>query len=115
MGRLVAQLRALLPDRELGDELEEPLAEAAKSWPGGNVEIFVRAVAERLGTGELGALCLPDLALACGCAEGDPAALAGFEKLCGPVIERAIAAARVPDADRADIGQIGRRRLLTAP
>jgi RNA polymerase sigma-70 factor (ECF subfamily) len=115
VGRLVAQLRELLPDRELGDELEEPLAEAAKTWPDGDAGVFVRAVADRLGTGELGALCLADLALACGCAEGDPAALAAFEKLCGPVIERAIAAARVPEADRADIGQIVRRRLLTAP
>lgn len=104
-----------MPDRELGDELEAPLAEAARSWPDGDVEIFVRAIAERLGTGELGALCLPDLALACGCAAGTPAALAAFERLCGPVIERAIAAARVPDAERADVAQIVRRRLLTAP
>ncbi|MDB4959590.1 MAG: putative DNA-binding regulatory protein [Myxococcales bacterium] len=119
MGRLVALLRTFQPVRALGDELEPRLAEAI--WPGVEVasDVIVRAIADRLGDGDaakaLDALFLTDLALACGCADGDPVALAAFDAHCGPVIERAIAAARVPAADRADVGQIVRRRLLTAP
>jgi RNA polymerase sigma-70 factor (ECF subfamily) len=121
VGRFVVALRSLLPDREVPDELETRFGEAAAAWPGVCLEPerFARALVQRVGAGAvaeaIGALRVTDLYLACGCAEGDPAALAAFESHCGPAIERAVTAARVPPADRADVGQIVRRRLLVAP
>jgi RNA polymerase sigma-70 factor (ECF subfamily) len=56
-----------------------------------------------------------DLYLACGCAAGDPVALAGFERHCGPTIARAIASTGAPPAERDDLGQIIRQRLLVEP
>ena len=123
--RLVDIARAALPDRELADGLEVLLAEhvarAAAAWPALAVapEHFVRAIALRLGPDaperSLEALHTDDLYLACGCAAGDPAALAGFEDACAAVIARAVASTGVSPADRADLGQIIRQRLLVAP
>jgi RNA polymerase sigma-70 factor (ECF subfamily) len=117
---LVDALRALLPDRELPADIEARLSAAAATWPGVSVEpeIFACAIAERLGPGEvaaaLAALHLDELYLACACAAGLPAALDAFESLCGPVIASAIARTGVPAADRGDVSQIVRRRLLVA-
>jgi len=123
--RLVDIARAALPDRELPDELEPRLAErvarAALAWPAVTVdtERFVHAIARRLAPDaperSLEALHSDDLYLACGCAAGDPAALAGFEAACAAVIARAVASTGVSPADRADLGQIIRQRLLVAP
>lgn len=111
---------------ELPDELEPLLvaivARAAAAWPSVQIETerFVCAIAERLppdlpAAGGLEALHTDDLYLACGCAAGDPAALAGFEAHYGAVIERSILAIGVPSNDRADFGQIVRERLLVSP
>lgn len=56
-----------------------------------------------------------DLWLALGCTRGAPAAIAAFEELCGPAIRRAAAASGATDAERDDIAQIIRQRLLVAP
>lgn len=122
---LVDVLRSVSPECEIPDELEPLLAarvaRAAGMWP--NIalptEQFVRAIAERLSrgapVGSLEAMHTDDLYLACGCVAGEPAALAGFEELCGGALAAAIASAGVSPSDRADLAQIVRQRLLVAP
>lgn len=123
MGELVAIARTVLGDRELFDDIEarfaECIATATSAWPAFHVarERYVRALAERLATDvpaerALAALHAADLYLACGCVDGDPAALAAFELHCGPVIERAVATTGASGAERADLGQVVRQRLL---
>jgi RNA polymerase sigma-70 factor (ECF subfamily) len=109
-----------VPD-ELGPLLAERIARARAAWPNARVdeEPFVRAIGQRLATDapvrSLEAMQTDDLYLACGCAAGDRGALAGFEQCCGAVIARAIASTGVAAADRADLGQVVRQRLLVAP
>ncbi|HEY0190618.1 MAG TPA: sigma-70 family RNA polymerase sigma factor [Kofleriaceae bacterium] len=108
------------------------VAEAEAAWPGFTVgrARFAAAIAERLGDaspgappetlaralpGALAAMHVTDLYLACGCADGDPAALAAFEASVGPMIDRAMIASGVAAAERADLGQVVRQRLLVAP
>lgn len=123
--RLAEILRSAIPERVLPDELGPLLAEciarATRTWPDVTVteDRFICAIAERLTADaparSLGAMHTDDLYLACGCAAGDPGALAGFEKRCGTAIARAIAATGVSRSERADLGQIVRQRLLVAP
>jgi RNA polymerase sigma-70 factor (ECF subfamily) len=125
-GRLVDIVRSALSGRELPDELEPLLAErvahARAAWPGVIVEVdrLMQAIARRLDPDRppadaLAAMQTDDLYLACGCAAGDAAAIAGFEQHCGAIIDRTIASSGVPPAERADLGQIVRQRLLVAP
>jgi RNA polymerase sigma-70 factor (ECF subfamily) len=125
MGRLVEVMRSVDPQRELCDEVEPQVAalvaRAVAAWPGVHVdaERFVRAIAERLpadlpGVAALEGLQTDDLYLACGCAVGDPGALAGFEAHYGPMITRAVATIGASAADCADLGQIIRERLLVS-
>jgi RNA polymerase sigma-70 factor (ECF subfamily) len=123
--RLVDLVRSVAPDLEVSDDLEPRLAEritrATAAWPHVTIddEQFVRAIAKRLAADaparSLDAMHTDDLYLGCGCAAGDPGALAGFEERCGPVIARAIATTRASASDRADLGQVVRQRLLVAP
>jgi RNA polymerase sigma-70 factor (ECF subfamily) len=124
--RLVDVVRSALPGRDIPDELEPLLAartaRARAAWPGVAVEAnrLIQAIAHRLDAEQspadaLAALQTDDLYLACGCAAGDPAAIAGFEQHCGAVIDRAIVSSGVDPAERADLGQIVRQRLLVAP
>lgn len=125
MSRLIDLVRTGDPEREISDDVESLLAErvahAAAAWPGVNVhpKVFLRAIAERLhgdnSTRAIGAMHTDDLYLACGCAAGDPIALAGFESSCGATIARAIAASGAAVPDRADLGQVVRQRLLVTP
>ena len=125
MRRLVEILRSATPEHEIADELgpllAERIARATEAWPDVTVaeDRFVRAIAERLAGDAparvLDAMQTDDLYLACGCAAGDPAALAGFEQRCGAAIARAIAAAGASRSERADLGQVVRQRLLIAP
>jgi RNA polymerase sigma-70 factor (ECF subfamily) len=98
----------------------ERIARAIAAWPSVTVdeEQFVRAIAERLASDaparSLDAMQTDDLYLACGCAAGDPGALAGFEERCSFVIARAIAATGASVSVRADLGQVVRQRLLVA-
>jgi RNA polymerase sigma-70 factor (ECF subfamily) len=123
--RLVEIVRSVTPERAISDDLEPLLADrvarAIAAWPKLNVpeRQFVRAIAERLDgdapARSLGAMQTDDLYLACGCAVGDPGAIAGFEERYGAVIARAIASTGVSPAERADLGQVVRQRLLVAP
>jgi len=124
--RLVAIGRASLAGRDVPDELEAVLAErvarAAAAWPGVGLpgERFVQAIAERLPAdvpvaGALEALHTDDLYLACGCAEGNREALAGFELHCGAAIVRAITATGASRSEAEDLGQVIRQRLLVPP
>ncbi|HEU0033923.1 MAG TPA: hypothetical protein VFQ53_25015 [Kofleriaceae bacterium] len=94
------------------------LADARAAWPGIAVddETFVRAITERLADEDstLHTLHTTDLYLALACAQGDPAALAAFDAHCGPTIDRAVAATGASPAERADLGQVIRARLLVA-
>lgn len=118
-------VRSVIAACGLPDELEPLLtarvARATELWPGIALapDPLVRAIAERLSrdapAASLEAMHTDDLYLACGCAAGDPAALAGFEDRCGTALAAAIASAGVPAADRADVAQIVRQRLLVAP
>src|SRR4051812_21917956 len=92
--------------------LDEQIAAARAAWPTFAVpaERFAEAIAARPGE-----LHLADLYLACGCASGDPAALAAFEQHCGPAIERALIASGATPVERADLGQVIRQRLLVEP
>lgn len=122
---LVDIVRSVSPACEIPDELEPLLAarvaRAAALWPdlALSEEEFVRAIAERLSPDapvrSLEAMHTDDLYFACGCVAGAPAALAGFEDLCGTALATAIASAGVSPADRADLAQIVRQRLLVAP
>lgn len=119
-------VRSVAPTCEISDELEpllaDRLARAAAAWPSAMVDPgrFVRAIAERLvadrpAVRSVEAMQTDDLYLACGCADGDPAALAAFEARCGVAIARAIAASGASRAERDDLGQVVRQRLLVAP
>ncbi len=119
---LVELARRIAP--AIGDELEPVfaarVAEAEAAWPELAVDRgrFVAAIAERLGDEPargLAELRAADLYLACGCADGDPRALAAFERHAGAMIDRALIASGVSDAERADLGQVVRQRLLVAP
>jgi RNA polymerase sigma-70 factor (ECF subfamily) len=57
---------------------------------------------------------MDDVALARGCAEGDRDAIAAFDRDLTPVIERAVDAVGATAAERADVCQIVRARLLVA-
>lgn len=117
--------RAGVAERRIPDELEPQLAErvarAAAVWPHVTVgeQVFVRAIALRLDDDApvraLGAMHTDDLYLVCGCAAGDLGALAGFDAHCGSTITRAIATTVTSRAERADLEQIVRQRLLVAP
>lgn len=119
-------LRATAPERAwpdaLAPALRQRVVEAAAAWPGLALALddFVRMLATRLASDQpveqtLAALDLPDLYLACACAAGDPRALAAFEERCGRAIALAIASSGATPAERADLGQVVRQRLLVAP
>jgi RNA polymerase sigma-70 factor (ECF subfamily) len=119
-------MRSVTSEYEIPDDLDPLLAEriarATAAWPSVTVdaERFVRAIAARLAGDvpairALEAMQTDDLYLACGCAGGNPAALAGFEQHCGAVIERAVASTGASADERADLGQVVRQRLLVAP
>lgn len=100
-----------------GIEVESVRARAAVAWPRIQVNParFAQAIEDRLGGSPLAAMHTDDLYLACGCAAGDPGALAGFEQRCAGAITRAIATSGVACTERADLEQIVRQRLLVAP
>jgi RNA polymerase sigma-70 factor (ECF subfamily) len=122
---LLDVVHSVIAECGLSDELERlfaaRVARATELWPGIALapDQLVRAIAERLSRDatvhSLEAMHTDDLYVACGCTAGDPAALAAFEDRCGAALAAAIASAGVPAADRADVAQIVRQRLLVAP
>jgi RNA polymerase sigma-70 factor (ECF subfamily) len=96
------------------DPVAEAIASARAAWPG--VEVApARFRAFLAGRGEPAALHLADLYLACACADGDPAAIAAFDRTHQAMIDRAVAATGATRAERADVAQTVRQRLLVAP
>jgi RNA polymerase sigma-70 factor (ECF subfamily) len=88
------------------------LDDARAAWPAlaVPVEVFAAAVAARPDASHLA-----DLYLAIACAEHAPGAVAVFEQHCGPAIDRALASSGATLAERADLGQVVRQRLLVEP
>jgi RNA polymerase sigma-70 factor (ECF subfamily) len=117
--------RAAGPEGALPDGLDglvaERVARAIAAWPTVSVDeqLFVTAIVKRLSADSpvrsLHAMQTDDLYLATACAAGDPGALRAFETSYGPAIARTIASTSTPTAERADVGQIVRVRLLVAP
>lgn len=105
-----------VPD-ELEPLLAAAFAQARAAWPGVAVtaERFASAVARRLTDGTavaLAALRTDDVYLAAACVDRDPAALVAFDRMCVPVIDRAVGAAGATPAETADLRQVVRQRLL---
>ena len=76
--------------------MKNSLAQARAKWPAFEVPhaIFERYVIARAPSPEdFMALRLDDLYLACGCAEGDPQALAAFRDTLGPALRHAVSKA----------------------
>jgi RNA polymerase sigma-70 factor, ECF subfamily len=125
MSRFVDIVLSVIPDcpipRSLEPHLAACVAGARTAWPTVKVdgEPFVRAIAKRLAPDSvarsLDAMWTQDLYLATGCAVGAPGAVDAFEAHCGPVIALAIASTCSSSAERADLGQIVRQRLLVNP
>jgi RNA polymerase sigma-70 factor (ECF subfamily) len=125
MSRFIKIVLSVMPDCEVPPNLEPQfaacVARAVTAWPTVHVdsEQFVRAIANRLAADSvvrsLGAMWTDDLYLATGCATGAPGAVDAFEARYGPVIARAIASTCSLSAERADLGQIVRQRLLIKP
>jgi RNA polymerase sigma-70 factor, ECF subfamily len=122
---LAAELRAVRPGRvdveALAPALEEVLAAAAAAWPGVVVPRgrFLGFLVDRLPAGPeaaaaLAGLCVGDLYLACGCADGEPRALAAFDRQFLGVVERAVIGRGASAAESADLQQVVRERLLMA-
>jgi RNA polymerase sigma-70 factor (ECF subfamily) len=117
---LVDMLRAAgcdAPD-ELEDALAARLAQARAAWPGVELatERYLAALAEPMRTGlTLDELATDDVYLARACAEGIPAAVAAFDRQCGATVDRAVATSGATPAERADLAQVVRARLLVAP
>jgi RNA polymerase sigma-70 factor (ECF subfamily) len=90
--------------------VDKLLARARARWPGitGGAERFVEAVSDA-------DLETDDLYLACACADGDAAAIAAFDTYCGPALDRVVASVGATPAQRADLVQAVRERLLVAP
>ncbi|HEY3355013.1 MAG TPA: sigma factor-like helix-turn-helix DNA-binding protein [Polyangia bacterium] len=124
-GGLAEVLRAHVPAaaavaREaLEARLAELIAAARAAWPGLAVAPaeFVRHLGERLGEqpdvlAALRSWHTADLYLACGCAAGDPAALAAFERRILPGVASALARAGVTGALADEVLQAVRVRLF---
>lgn len=75
-------------------------------------------IGHRIGDGdpvaELERRHVVDLYLACGCAQGDAAALAALERDVLPQVQRALARLRLGSDDRVEVIQVLRERMLVA-
>src|SRR5262245_51705109 len=87
---------------------------ARAAWPAVALERarFAAFVADKRAAGPGVALCLDDLYLACACSDGDPAALAAFDRDLAATIDHAVGTVGATAAERADVAQIVRARLL---
>ncbi|PCC74059.1 RNA polymerase sigma-70 factor, ECF subfamily [Nannocystis exedens] len=103
----------------LGRALADAVAAAARAWPGVSLPAvrFVAALAPRLAADRpveaaLAELCTGDLYLACACVDGDPRALAQFDRLLVPIVERAAGRRGATTSQQTELQQIVRERLL---
>lgn len=121
-------LSAVAPDGQaalaswdaLADQLAVAHEVAAAAWAGSfelAPEAFVAAIAERIGVAAnpraaLARLRAADLYLAVACARGVAGAVDAFERVFGRDIDRVVARFARSAADRDDLGQAVRERLL---
>ena len=105
----------------LGLVIEEMLRDAREPWPGLAItdDEFLGYVAERLpGAGELVAelrgVRAADLYLACGCARGDSAAIAAFDRQYLAVVEGALARMNIAPTMRDEVRQLVRHKLFVS-
>ncbi len=107
-GRMVAQ----------SSELAAPLARAVRdgrsAWPLLHVpdDAFAAYLVARAGGGDVSALHLGDLYLACACARRDPAAMATFDREFMAPLSAIVARGGAPPHVGAEVTQILRERLL---
>jgi RNA polymerase sigma-70 factor (ECF subfamily) len=99
------------------DELAAIVTRAKLAWPSVVVadDVFLAAIRERTDAETTAdAHATDDLYLACGLVAGAPEAIAAFDRACGPAIDRALASSGASEAERADLAQVVRQRLLVA-
>ncbi|MEZ4398620.1 MAG: hypothetical protein R3B06_01280 [Kofleriaceae bacterium] len=107
---------ATLPD--LARAVWALVAEGRQAWPAVAIDPARAAAfaAARLDGGDaagaLASLRAADLYLACACADGDPAALAAFDRHYMREVDIALARMRVVGARLADVKQLVRQRLF---
>lgn len=120
---LAAEFAAVRPDIApspgLGRALADALLAAERAWPGVSLapRRFFAFLADKRQSGQavevaLAELCVADLWLACACVDRDPRALAEFDRLLVPLVERAAARRDATASERGDLQQIVRERLL---
>jgi RNA polymerase sigma-70 factor, ECF subfamily len=106
--------------KDITESMAEPLAVSnlletgRRAWP--DVEVTLSRFTEHLEQlgGTSAEILATDLYLACACADGDAAALRAFDRECVPAIEHAVSATGATPAERAELVQIVRTRLLVA-
>jgi RNA polymerase sigma-70 factor (ECF subfamily) len=120
MGRLAEAFVDALdePGAALAEDVLGAMVAAARAaWPGIEVdpERFVRFVAQRVGPG-VGPRDLPasDLYLACACADGDPRAIAAFERRYFRGVDAAMATMRAPAGVADEVKQVLRARFFVS-
>jgi RNA polymerase sigma-70 factor (ECF subfamily) len=118
-----AEFAAVRPDLagspDLGRALADALLAAEQAWPGVSLapRRFFAFLADKVQPGQaveaaLAELCVADLWLACACVDRDPRALAEFDRLLVPLVERAAGRRGATASERGDLQQIVRERLL---
>jgi RNA polymerase sigma-70 factor (ECF subfamily) len=123
---VIAIIRAAFAGRELTDAdarlIADRITHATETWSDLAVPLddLARAIAEHLASDvpvarALETIEIDDLYLARACCAPDAAALAAFEARCAAAIDRAIATSGALPAERADLGQVVRQRLLVPP
>jgi RNA polymerase sigma-70 factor (ECF subfamily) len=106
---------------QLTERLVVAIAEARAAWPGVELEAerFAAFLAARITTDDsplegLARLRTADLWLALACGEGDPVALAAFERAFGGDVQVALAALGAPPHVADEARQVVRTRLFVA-
>jgi RNA polymerase sigma-70 factor (ECF subfamily) len=102
--------------------LAERISQAQQTWPKVSVppERFLSHLATRLPEGwplerALTELRIPDLYLACACADGDGAALQAFDAAYLPEARRSLARLRTATVPVDDLAQMLREKLFVSP
>jgi RNA polymerase sigma-70 factor (ECF subfamily) len=106
------------PDDALQARLQRVLAECRAAWPTLTIaaEHLRPFLTARLPEGDpvvgLDGLAVTDLALACACLRGDPAALAAFEAAHFPMVEAALARLHAAPSQVDEVKQLLREQLF---
>src|SRR5262245_14766026 len=96
-------------------ELDAKIEAARAAWPEIDVSLdrFRAFVAERVDADTaFETLRVPDLWLACACADGSERAVVALERWAFPSVDAALARLRLPDDERHEIKQLLRAKLF---